>query len=109
MVKKKTSAKVEVFFCCHIFCVENMESYMSVGFTGVWIANLSKSKFLGSSPKAISANISQSDAGATGRDGCHEIGPKRRKGRLQMLDQWRPRNSLNGRPVVEMQGGTAKS
>jgi hypothetical protein len=35
---------------------------MSADFTGVWTANLRKSRFLGPSPKAVSVKIEQSDA-----------------------------------------------
>jgi hypothetical protein len=39
----------------------SVERYMSVNFTGIWNANLRKSRFVGPPPKAISIKIEQSD------------------------------------------------
>jgi hypothetical protein len=41
--------------------IAGAEKEMSVNFTGVWNANLGKSRFLGPSPRTISLRIEQSD------------------------------------------------
>jgi hypothetical protein len=42
--------------------MRTVKSYMSVDFTGTWNADLSKSRLLGPTPKALSVNIEHSDS-----------------------------------------------
>ena len=73
---------------------------MSVNFTGVWNADLGKSRFLGASPKAILLKIEQSDSEleqevvVTKLDGSEDRAVFR-----CWLNGDQDRNSLNGIPV----------
>ena len=73
---------------------------MSVNFTGVWNADLGKSRFLGASPKAILLKIEQSDSeleqeiAVTKLDGSEDRAVFR-----CWLNGDQDRNSLNGIPV----------
>jgi hypothetical protein len=71
---------------------------MSVNFSGVWNANLQKSRFLGASPKAASAKIEQSDLELQAEMVVTKLDGSEDRAVFQCWINGE-QNKLNGRPV----------
>jgi|ERR1019366_787517 hypothetical protein len=78
----------------------SVERYMSVNFTGIWNANLRKSRFVGPPPKAISIKIEQSDRELEEEVVVTKLDGSTERVVFQCWINGEPdRNLLNGRPV----------
>jgi hypothetical protein len=78
----------------------SVERYMSVNFTGIWNANLLKSRFAGPPPKAISIKIEQSDCELEEEVVVTKLDGSTERVVFQCwINGQQDRNLLNGRPV----------